>query len=72
MSEDQKNLLLYGFLERPLDYDVHVSYNTKAEAILNDDIAENLTKVCGYTPAQIRRIRMNLEIANKETNGYNQ
>lgn len=65
LQEDQKMLLLYGFLEQPTDADMYVSYNTKVETVISESDAENLVKVCGYTPEQVKRIQANLDIVNR-------
>jgi len=65
LSDEQKNLLFVGYLERATDEAIYQSYHSKPEMAVTDEDADVLTKA-GYSPAQIRRIRYNLEVAKKE------
>ena len=62
LSEDQKWFLLCGFLEKVSDEEMRFIYNNRPKAEITDELADAL-ETRGYTRAQIKRMRAELEKA---------
>lgn len=62
LTENQKELLLAGFIENPTDKEIMQYYRNMSKELINEDDIIAF-KEMGYTQEQIDRIQKNMQIA---------